>query len=358
MIEDILVVDAVSHAYNQSPENYQADPDLCREFAEMGYHGLHLGFQPRGETKWILDEERFYNGMDPEMIGHAFFSESPTDIAVYHSIPLYGLFKDGLSPLWVGKEMRDRYEGRVYLYAGISPFEDGVLDKVDQLVEEQGVLALKVYPGDIIDGVFHDWRLDDPEIAFPIIERAQSHGLRTIAVHKSQPLGAVPIGPFNVGDLERAAMAFPDMNFEIVHGGWAFLEETASLVARFKNVYVNLEATSAYLHKAPMIFSTIVGAFLAAGGVDRLLWATGAMLYHPRPYVEAFWDWQMPESLQDGYGYPALSREDKAGILGGNFARMHGLSVEKLKSRIVDGRFPKPEEFAEPWSGGRRAVGA
>jgi hypothetical protein len=45
-------------------------------------------------------------------------------------------------------------------------------------------------------------------------------------------------------DIDAAAAAFPALQFEVVHGGFAFIEETAFQLARFANVWVNLETTS------------------------------------------------------------------------------------------------------------------
>jgi len=346
-----FVIDAVAHAYNFTPENFR-EGKRSQKLAEMTYHGLHLGFQPRGDARWALTEDGFYDATDPVRLAHAFFEESQTDVCIYHSIPLYGLFKDGLSPLSVGKEMRELYPGRVLIYGGVSPWEDDVLATVDRLIQEDGISGLKVYPGDVIDGKMADWRLDDPEIAFPIIERARDQGIRNIAIHKAQPLGPVPMEPFEVRDIEGAAMAFPDVSFEVVHGGWAFLEETASQIARFENVSVNLECTTAYLIKAPRKFAQIVGELLLADAEDRLMWATGAMLYHPRPYLEAFRDFQMPADMVEGYGYPELTDELKAKILAGNQARLLGLDLDELKSELGT----EERELAEPWSGGDREV--
>ena len=44
-------------------------------------------------------------------------------------------------------------------------------------------------------------------------------------------------------------MEFPDLTFEIVHGGMAFNEETAWLLGRFPNVWVNLETLNIVLVK-------------------------------------------------------------------------------------------------------------
>src|SRR5205823_6592874 len=148
---------------------------------------------------------------DPDLVASALFAESSTDATIYHQIPLFGLFEDGGSPLWVGEQMRERWPGRVALYGGVSPWQDGVLDEIDRLVEEHGVKGLKLYPLDIVSGQLQTMDMGDAEATFPIFERARKLGIRTVAVHKALALGPVPIAPFEVRDVEQAAAAFPDL---------------------------------------------------------------------------------------------------------------------------------------------------
>ena len=159
MIDDAFVIDAVVHGYNLSPEN-QLSP-AAAELAAALYYGVHRGFSPRGQEQWILDAQRFFHGHNPDLLAHALFAESQTDVGIYHGVPAYGLFTDGGSPLWVGKEIRQRYPGRMLLYGPISPFQSGAIEEVDRLVEEEGVVGIKLYPQDIIDGEIKSWYADD-----------------------------------------------------------------------------------------------------------------------------------------------------------------------------------------------------
>jgi predicted TIM-barrel fold metal-dependent hydrolase len=204
-------------------------------------------------------------------------------------VPGYGLCIDGGSSLWVGKEIRARYPGRLLVYGLISPWLPNAVEEVDRLVEEEGIVGIKLYPLDIVDGEIKSWRSDDPELIYPIRERAQARGIRSIATHKVIPFGRVPSAPFRPTDIESAAATFPDLTFEIVHGGFASLEEMAMMVARFPNVAINLEGASAYLVNSPRKFAEIIGTLMFWGGANRLIWATGCIALYPRPFVEAFW---------------------------------------------------------------------
>jgi predicted TIM-barrel fold metal-dependent hydrolase len=339
MIDGTVVVDGVVHGYNSPPETYTHP--ISGLVADSLYRGYHRVFSPRGEPRWQLDAERFAR-VDAGLLGGAVFAESQTDFCVYHDIPLYGLYKGGASPLWVGKDLRERHPGRVALFGGIWPSHPDPIGEVDRLIDEEGVAGLKFYPYDIYDGVGEEVRMDDRETVFPILEHAQKRGLKTVAVHKAIAMAGCPVQPFHPRDLENALIAFPGITFQIVHGGFAFLEETALQLAYYRNAAVVLEGASAFLVNAPLKFAEILSAFLMAGAGDRIIWGTGCSALHPRPLIEAFMAFEWPEAMAAGYGLPPLTPKLRQAILGGNLARILGLDLAAL------GR--EPHELAEPWS--------
>jgi predicted TIM-barrel fold metal-dependent hydrolase len=351
VLHEAFVIDSTVHGYHFAPENIVPGPlkEIVASEAAASVYLAHTVFQPPGDSTWLLEKERFDRAHDPDFLGHALFAESQTDFCVYHGVPIFGFFHDGGSPLWVGREMRDRWPHRVALYGPVSPWRPGAIDEVDRLVEEDGVVGIKLYPMDIVDGELRSYRLDDSELIFPIIERAQKLGIKVIATHKAIPAGRVPTFPFDPVDVEGAAAAFPDMTFEIVHAGYAFLEETALQLERFPNIVVNLEWVTAFLANASRRFVELLGEFCFHGGADRILWATGCTGMHPRPLLEAFSTLEMPEDLVEGYGFPELTREVKQGILGLNHARLLGLDVDEIKRRTNGDEFDGLD-LADPWS--------
>lgn len=348
MIDGAFVVDAVVHGYNYTAPN-RVDGPLAGAVAAMVYAGHQL-FAP-ADGRFVLDEEAYGDNADPHRVAHALFAESQTDVAIYHEVPMFGVFADGSCPLWVGQEMRRRWPGRVAIYAGLSPWSPDARDRIDRLVEEDGVIGLKLYPLDIVDGRLRATRMHDEETLFPLLEHARSRGIRSIAVHKAVPFGPVPLEPFRVDDLDHAAAAFPDLTFEIVHGGFAFVEETALQLARFPNVAVNLESSSGYLVNQPRRFAEMLGTFLQVGGADRIVWATGCTFVHPRPLIEAFWQLEMPHDLVQDHGMPPLTREIKEAILGRNIARITGLDLDARRRQYDGDEFDAPE-LRDPWTGG------
>ena len=193
MIGDTFVIDAVVHGYNLSPENQRGPASA--ELAAALYYGVHRGFSPRGQAQWVLDAQRFFHGHNPDLLAHALFAESQTDVGLYHGVPAYGMFTDGGSPLWVGKEIRTRYPGRMLLYGPISPWEPNAVEEVDRLVEEEGIVGIKLYPLDIVDGEIKSWRTDDPELIYPILERTRQGVSAALRFTRPSPLAAYRVTP-------------------------------------------------------------------------------------------------------------------------------------------------------------------
>jgi uncharacterized protein len=354
MIEGTVVIDGVIHGYNHEASNFQENA-TARIFQHVAYPAVHQSIAPVDDPRYTMSKQQFMRKCTPEFLAAALFDESQTDIAVYHHVPLWGLFRDGGSPLSTGRQLATLAPGRVFSYGAVHAFDTKkAIDELDQEIEEDHIIGLKCYPADLVEGKLVPFRMSDEHVAFPLFEHVRTRGLRVVAIHKALPLGPSPLEYFKLGDLEGALLAFPDLNFELVHAGWAFFEDTAMLAQIFPNLYLNLEAVSGYLNVAPGRFAHVIGSFLQAGAEDRIIWATGCEAAHPRPLLEKFWSFEIPEDLMRQYGYPALTKEIKRKILGANFARLHDFSLEQLAANIpLDERRQRQlhGQFSEPWSG-------
>jgi predicted TIM-barrel fold metal-dependent hydrolase len=349
MINGKLVIDAVTHAFDARPELVDGSPGY--RYGMMIFEATFRFQEQAFEPPYRLSRREFFQRMPSKALESALFLESATDLAWFHSIPAWGIWPD-LSPADVGLAVRDRHPGRMFMYGAVSPLEGGkAIEDLERQVEEWQISAVKLYPADFVDGKLRPWFMSEQELLYPILERCRELGVRVVAVHKAVPLGNAPTAVFRPDDVDYPAQDFPDLNFEIVHGGFAFLEETAFQIARFENVYVNLEATTGLLLHSPARFARIVGEFLYWGGQSRIVWGTGATVVHPAPLIEAFDAFQLPDSLVDD-GYPQLSDEVKSDIFAGNFARLHNLDIATLKASIADDQIAKTLEAGrrEPWS--------
>jgi len=355
MIDGVPVIDAVVHPYNLSAANVASDVGaMVRE----GFYMLHSHWNPpdlQAPRSWFQADQ------DVETLAGTLFLESDVDVAVYHTLRLDSLFRDGLCSHGKNIELHERWPQRFLGYIGIDPTL-GLERSLDEMDEQLALLptaiGMKFYPDQV--NPYRTFGMDDPALCFPLYERALERGLKVVAVHKALPNGPVPLAPYRIDDVEGAAMAFPQLQFEIVHAGMAFVEETAYALARFPNVYANLEVTSLLLDKAPRLFQEALATFLFWGGPGKVIWADGANFAHPQGMLQRFWDLRLDEDLLDRYQLPQLDRETKARILGQNYADMVGLDLpaavaasaedEWSRRRATDGRL-------EPYTIWARAAG-
>ncbi|SED47856.1 amidohydrolase family protein [Rhodobacter sp. 24-YEA-8] len=350
--DDLFVIDGVAHTYHYGEDNWV--PGGYGKMASDGVWGIHKYFSPEGE-KWLLPESE-HAMQTADLLAHSLFAESDIDACVYHALPLFPIFRDGGGPIETGKEMRDRWPGRVALYAAISPYRPDALEAIDQLIEEDKVTAFKFYPTDLVDGKVRGVRLDDEELMFPLYERMLKHGLTTVAMHKAIPFTPQAHEFFGMNDILGATTSFPALNFEIFHGGFAFLEDTVMKASYAPNMTINLEGSSALILRAPERLAHILGALMQAGAADRIVWGTGVPVVHPQPFLEAFWNFQIPDSLQEGYGYDPITDEAKRMMLGGTQARIAGLDVAAMAAEASGDEFDRMNGLSTPWSKARQVV--
>ena len=345
--DDLFVVDAVVHPLNLSPGNVASK--YGEQLWNMSY-GLHQFLSPPDR---VAPRQVYMADMRPDQLARTMFEESRTDLAVTHTLRLDSWFRDGFVPEAKTVEMVGDNPGRVLGYVGLDPTGDreAVLDDLDAQVERlPGAIGVKLYPHQM--DPYRRWRADD-DVVSAVIERARALGLRTIAIHKALPNGSVPLDPYRVGeDLEVAADAYPDMNFEIVHSGMAFVEETAMAVGRFPNVYANLETTTALLWQAPRRFAAALALLLQWGGPEKILWGTGCTVVHPQHLIELFWSFELDEPTCEAHGVPPMTDAVRRMVLGGNYARMAGLDVAALRERQAGDRYAREREagLKAPWS--------
>ncbi|HYF46048.1 MAG TPA: amidohydrolase family protein, partial [Acidimicrobiales bacterium] len=82
--------------------------------------------------------------------------------------------------------------------------------------------------------------------------------------------------------------------------------------------------------------SHLLGKLLTRVGENRVCWGTDAIWYgSPQPQIMAFRAFQIGRDHQDRYGYPALTDQIKAKILGLNAARLFGLDPEATRCAVT-----------------------
>jgi len=356
MIEDAFVINAVAHAYDLRPANARQNR-VGRAFIEM-MANIHATWNP---AEMQVPREVFLADQTIEVLTATQFRESHTDMAVSHRLALDGWTFSPAVDHHKNVEAMRRWPDRYITYVGVNPFEGtaaAIKDMERQYNDLPTAVGLKLYPDSV--SPIRSWRMDDPKVAYPLFEAARDIGLKVIAVHKAVPNGPVPMNPYRVDDVDLAACDFPDLSFEIVHAGMAFTDETAQAIARFPNVYANLEVTTLLLHKAPGVFEDVLAQLLLWGGAEKLFWADGGLFTHSQYLLERFWNLEFSPATVAKYGIQ-ISREDKVKILGRSYANMIGLDIEAAAARIADDEFSvhvRENGLDSPFSNWMKAAGA
>jgi uncharacterized protein len=357
MVNDDIVIDAVAHAYDFREENRLPTfpSDAYQSVAHWLYNLGHGPLESR-EGEYLLSFEEWTAGYDPEELLSMFFEESDVDVIVVHGVEFKSVFKNGPTSWEQCMALKRACPERVLVYAPCDPLcGPAELDRMQALVEECDVAGFKFYPA---NGVMGDGRQPltftfDDEAVYPYIERARSLGVKQIAIHKAVPAAPGGLTKDRPDDVASAAVAFPDMTFEIVHSGWAFLEECALLMDANPNIWGNLEAVSNFAVRQPRRFARAIGTLVRHGGEDRLVHGSGAPLAHPQPIVEAILNFEMPEDLLEE-GLPEITPQFKRKFLGENMARLHHLDIDGIKCvSTTDGWSERRRQHVEaeqpPW---------
>lgn len=347
MFKGMIVADATIHGYNWTKKNWSSP--LAETVVEPSY-GFHTMVSPE---PYLLAHDEWVDDWTTEMVEPVVFGESPIDLATYHATPQFEFFADGQNAYHKGVELKQRNPGRVLFYGSVNHYHADALEQVRRMKDEADIDGVKVFASSFENNKPNYLPLDSHDVAFPFIEGVLELGIKVIASHKAIPLGPNRISDYRVDDIAEPAAVFPEMNFEIVHSGFAFLEDTALLMMQFQNVWANLEGTNSYVVNTPNRMAEIIGRFLDAGAGDRVLFASGIPLVHPVPVIEGIANLTMPARLREDYGYPEITDEIRRGILGENYLRLHGIDKDEFLRTIAGDHWSKAQAagLATPWAG-------
>ena len=289
----------------------------------------------------------------------AMFLASDTTVALLSDVPNSG-DGDAPVPFRAKRGTQDLVDGlteggasRLLIHDVIAPNFGPLaarLDLMEATAASGRVAAFKAYPAWGPAGT--GYALDDPAIGIPVVEKARELGVRVFCAHKGLPLLEFDQRFNGPEDLVRLAKRYPGMDFVVYHS--AFERETyegpydpavatrgvSSLVramdevgiAPNSNVWADLGTAWREVMADPEQASHLLGKLLTRVGEDRVCWGTDAVWYgSPQPQIMAFRAFQIGRDHQDRYGYPALTDERKAKVLGLNAARLFGLDLEATR---------------------------
>ncbi|MDP6616430.1 MAG: amidohydrolase family protein, partial [Gammaproteobacteria bacterium] len=160
-------------------------------------------------------------------------------------------------------------------------------------------------------------------------------------------------------DMPAVAKQFRDMNFIIYHSGMQHM--MAQMPASFAgvdadgyipwttdlcrardadpdmtNIYMELGGVFGYsVITHPDVCGHLLGQIIKSFGADHVIWGTDCIWWgSPQWLIEAFRRFQIPEHLQEKFGYAPISDDDRRLIFGENLARLYGVDIEAKRNEI------------------------
>lgn len=228
----------------------------------------------------------------------------------------------GPSNEWV-IETCEKYPDRLLPGPVFRPSIVGVketLREMEYLATKKGVKYCKIYPPG------EQWNMDDQRY-WPVYSLAQELGL-VMAFHTGHGyVFGANTEAAHPRHLEAVCRNFYDLKILAFHMGWPWCEDLNCIAGAYPNLYIGLSWLNQIARTRPRFFGKLLGDAIMYAGIDKVIWSNDGIA--SRMGVDDFRNFQFSEDLQDGYGYTALTDEDKAKMFGLNFAKLIGIEPRK-----------------------------
>jgi len=279
----------------------------------------------------LLEPEELTKQVDPEVL-LGYMDKYGVDIACL--LPESMMDTTGYTSRWVsnGEMARvvETHPDRFMYQPNVSPIKfKGVKNTIWELeywVKERGAKIFKFYPPE-------DTYMNDEDL-WPFYAKAEELGI-VLDIHTG--FCWVPPGKSKYAlplQLDDVARDFPELKIVAFHMGYPYCDDLNMVAMGHPNVYVCLSLLVPWALSAPRKFAKILGEAMRFVGPDKIIWGTdyagfGAQVAGA---VQGLRKFQFPEDMQEGYGYPALTDEDRAKIFGLNLAGLLGVDASKRRT--------------------------
>ncbi len=133
--------------------------------------------------------------------------------------------------------------------------------------------------------------------------------------------------------LDDVMLDFPELKVIAYHMGWPYHEELFGLAAKHKNLYIGLSGVVGWFARAPYKGYHLIGEALEWVGPDKILFGLDWPGVDIKKCVDYMRTFDIPEELQERWGYPAIDDDTRAKILGLNLAKLAKLDpVKRVKA--------------------------
>lgn len=234
------------------------------------------------------------------------------------------------------------------------------LATMEEVQQEFGVAAWKAYTAWGPDEQPGFWM--DDEVGRAFIEKGIELGVPLFCIHKGLPIPGFDLEHNFPRDIGVVASDYPEANFIVYHSSICAGSEatfgctpnegpydpdnamgTDALIKSLEdndiepnsNVYAELGSAWSNVMTNTTLASHLIGKLMKHVGEDRVVWGTDSLAAAPpQQQIAAFQAFEIPEDMQEMYGYPALTPERKAKIFGLNAAKVYGVDPEAQRCQV------------------------
>ncbi|SRR5581483_5278250 len=205
------------------------------------------------------------------------------------------------------------YAPRLRFFASVDPHAGkAAAYELERTLREDGAIGLKLHPS------YQDFAPCDRELAYPLYEICQAHGVPLLLHSGTCWLHHVPIEPSRPIHVDQVALDFPELRIIMAHGGWPWTEELIAVMWRHRHVYVDLSGN------LPRFLPPVLWHYANIGALSRkFLFGSDYPYVGPKAWLEGF-------AALGSWFYPPENRVEtwrpgaKERILGRNFLDLMG----------------------------------
>ncbi len=284
---------------------------------------------------------------------------------------------------------------RVIQHCQVAPNDRWSLQEanMERIKTTAGNWGWKCYPpwGPESAGPGGGWRLDDPIIADPFIQKVID---LTPSARDGESADGYPPAPLICAhkgfillnfteefadpvDVGPAATRWPNVNFVVYHsavttaggdrgpynpgapiqlGADRLIKTVEDHGLKGQNVYAELGSAWFLLTLASTNEKMhFIGKLLKHLGEDNVVWGSECLWFNsPQPQIEAFRALTITQEFQDQFGYPALTDQVKRKIFGLNAAKIYNIDVEATRCKVAADELTKLRHQMDGEFGARR----
>ncbi|RMD86337.1 MAG: amidohydrolase [Candidatus Dadabacteria bacterium] len=217
------------------------------------------------------------------------------------------------------------YPDRLYLECNVGPIlRRGVKNAIwelEYLVKERNAKLCKVYAPE--DGPLNDRRM------WPFYEKACELDI-PLTIHTGMSYVVPQPTKYTLPILlDDVLLDFPDLKVIAYHMGWPYHEELMGLAGKHQNLYLSLSGIIGWFERAPYRGYHMIGEALQWVTADRIVMGFDLPFDDMKRIVDWVRNLEMPEELQEKWGYEPITDEIRAKILGLNLARLAKIEPTK-----------------------------